>query len=46
MTNHTAQWRLDQAELSCGHTLSVRRGEASAFCPWCARSKSVLTLAA
>ena len=43
---HTARWRLDLAQLSCGHTLSIRHGEASAYCSWCAQSMNVLTLAA
>lgn len=37
---------VDRAELSCGHTLSIRHGEASAYCSWCAQSMNVLTLAA
>ncbi len=36
---------VDRAELSCGHTLSIRHGEASAYCSWCAQSMNVLTLA-
>ena len=43
---HTARWRLDLAQLSCGHTLTVRHGEASAYCSWCAQSVNVLALAA
>lgn len=46
MTDHTALWRLDRAQLSCGHTLSIRRGEAFAYCSWCAQSVDVLALAA
>ena len=46
MNDHTARWRLSEAELSCGHTLAVRSGAASAYCSWCAQSVSVLALAA
>lgn len=46
MNNHTARWHLSEAKLSCGHTLAIRNGEASAYCSWCAQSVSVLDLAA
>ena len=46
MNDHTARWRLSEAELSCGHTLAVRNGEGFAYCSWCAESVDVLTTAA
>ncbi|HHU39020.1 MAG TPA: hypothetical protein GXZ45_07065 [Propionibacterium sp.] len=42
----TARWRVDEAPLSCGHTMSVRQGEASTYCSWCAASVAVLPAAA
>lgn len=46
MITHTARWHMNQAQLSCGHTLTVRRGEASAYCSWCAESVDVVPAAA
>ena len=46
MRIHTARWRLSEADLSCGHTLAVRNGEASAYCSWCGQSVNVMALAA
>ncbi|WP_157754759.1 hypothetical protein [Nigerium massiliense] len=40
MRTHTADWRLDDVTMSCGHTMSVRRGTTWAFCPWCAQTVS------
>ena len=41
MNTHTARWRLTDAQLTCGHTLAVRHGEAFAYCSWCAESVHV-----
>ena len=46
MRRPTARWRMNEVELSCGHTLAVRNGEASAYCSWCAESVEVLPAAA
>ncbi len=46
MRIHTARWHLNEVHLSCGHTLTVRTGEASAYCSWCAESVEVLALVA
>ena len=46
MITHTARWRMSETQLSCGHTLTVRRGEASAYCSWCAESVLVQRQAA
>ena len=46
MMIHTARWPMSAAHLSCGHTLVVRDGEASAYCSWCAQSVDVLAMAA
>lgn len=46
MIVHTALWRLSEAALSCGHTMSVRTGETSTYCSWCTASVEVLPAAA
>lgn len=38
ITTHTANWRLSDVPMTCGHTLSVRDGASSTWCPWCART--------
>lgn len=42
----TARWTVDLAHLSCGHTMSVRQGEVTTYCSWCAESVEVLPAAA
>ncbi len=46
MIIHTAAWRLQKATLSCGHTTSIRAGERVAWCSWCARTVTAVSLAA
>lgn len=46
MRTPTARWDVDLVHLSCGHTMSVRQGEASTYCSWCAESVLVLAQAA
>lgn len=46
MKIHTAQWRMQQAHLVCGHTMTVRTGETLTFCSWCAETSAVTPVAA